>query len=107
MTSIYLYEDLDEVWNHGTIVDWSPQKSKPTSEAIQVSSISMTIHCSTRGNTVNVVHDPIAGACIIPEVLLDTMVGDMILTPTDRCFRSSEWNYFSHVEGLLGTYRSS
>jgi hypothetical protein len=100
MASIDLYEVLDEVWNHGTIVDWSPQKSEPTSEAIRVSSISMTIHCSMRGNTVDAVHDPTARACIIPKVLLDTLVGDMPLTPTDRCFRSFEWNYLFPCRGI-------
>jgi hypothetical protein len=89
-TSIDLYEFLDEVWIHGNIVDWSPQKSKPASKAIRVSLISTTINCSMRGNTIDSVHDATAGACIIPEVLLDTLMGDMPLTPTDRCFQSSE-----------------
>jgi hypothetical protein len=25
MTSMQLYEALDEIWDHGTIMDWSPQ----------------------------------------------------------------------------------
>jgi hypothetical protein len=103
-----LYEVLDEVWNHETIVDWSPQELKPTSEAIRVSSTSTTIHCSMRENTIDSVHDPTVGACIIPECLLDTLVGDMPLTPTDKYFRSPRWkNTFSHVKGLLGTCQSS
>jgi hypothetical protein len=67
-------------------VDWSTQESKPTSEAIRVSSISTTIHYSMMGNTVDVVYDPTSRACIIPESLLDTLVGDMPLTLTDRYF---------------------
>jgi hypothetical protein len=53
-----------------------------------------------RGNTVDVVHDPTAGACIILECLLDTLVGDMPLTPTDRYFLSSKWNYFFRYQGI-------
>jgi hypothetical protein len=94
MASLSLYEVLNEVWNHGTIVDWSPQNSKPTSEAIRVSSISTTIHCSMTGNTIYVVHDPTARDCIIAECLLDTLVGDMPLTLADRYFQCSKWNYF-------------
>jgi hypothetical protein len=86
MASIALYEVLDEVWNHGTTMDRSPLRSKPTSEEIRVSSISTTIHYSMRGNTVDAVHNPTAGSCIIQKVLLDTLVGDMPLTPTDIYF---------------------
>jgi hypothetical protein len=60
----------------------------------------MAIHYSMRGNTVDVVHDPTAGACIIPERLLDTLVGDMPLTPTDRYFQSPKCNYFFPCRGI-------
>jgi hypothetical protein len=52
------------------------------------------------GNTVDTVHDPTAGACIVLDCLLDTLVGDIPLTPTDRYFRSPKWNYFSPCRGI-------
>ena len=39
-------------------------------------------------NAVEVLHDPAAEVCIIPECLLDTLVGNKPLTPTDKYFKS-------------------
>jgi hypothetical protein len=47
-----------------------------------------------RGNTIDVVHDRTTRACIILECLLDTLAGDMPLTPTDRYFLSPRWNKY-------------
>jgi hypothetical protein len=52
------------------------------------------------GNMVDVVQDPTAGACIIVQFFLETLVYDMPLTPTDRYFRSPKWNNFFPCRGI-------
>jgi len=39
-------------------------------------------------NTVDALYDPAAEVCIIPEYLMDTLVGNKPLTPTNKYFRS-------------------
>jgi hypothetical protein len=47
-----------------------------------------------KGNIVEALHDPAAEVCIIPECLLDTLVGNKPLTPTDKYFKSPSGMYF-------------
>ena len=53
-----------------------------------------------RGNTVDAVHDPTVRACIIPETLLDTLVGDVPLIPTDGLFHSPRWRCAFPYKGI-------
>jgi hypothetical protein len=46
-----------------------------------------------KGNVVGALHDPTAEVCIIPECLLNTLVDNKPLTPTDK--------YFKHPTGLF------
>ena len=68
-------------------MDWSKEVRR-TSEAIQVSPTSTTILCSMRGNTVVPLCDPAAEVYIISEYLMDTLVGNKPLTPTDKYCKS-------------------
>jgi hypothetical protein len=86
-TSFCLYETLDEVFHHATIIDWS-KEVKHTSEAIRISSTSTTIHCTMRGNAVEALHDPAIEACIISEYHVNTLVHNKPLTTTDKYLRS-------------------
>ena len=45
-------------------------------------------------NAVEALHDPAAEVCIIPECLLDTLVGNKPLTPTNKYFKSPSGQYF-------------
>ena len=47
-----------------------------------------------KGNIVEALHDPAADVCIIPECLLDTLVSNKPLTPTDKYFKSPSGLYF-------------
>ena len=47
-----------------------------------------------KGNAVEALHDPTAEVCIIPECLLDTLVGNKCLAPTDKYFKSSSGLFF-------------
>jgi hypothetical protein len=87
MSLLYLYETLDEVFHHATIVDWW-KDVKHTSEVIPISSSSTTIPCTMRGNTIEALHDPAAEACIIFEYLMDSLVGNKPLTLIDKYLRS-------------------
>ena len=74
-------------------MDWS-KDAKRASEAIRISPTSATIPCSMKGNIVEALHDPAAEVCILPECLLDTLVGNKPLTPTDKYFKSPSGLYF-------------
>ena len=41
-----------------------------------------------KGNIIEALHDSVVEACIISECLMDTLVGNKPLTPTDKYFRS-------------------
>ena len=43
---------------------------------------------------IEALHDPAAKVCIIPEYLLDTLVGNKPLTPTDKYFKSPSGLFF-------------
>ena len=47
-----------------------------------------------KGNIVEALHDPAAEVCILPECLLDTLVGNKPLTPTNKYFKSPSGLYF-------------
>src|SRR6185437_14866538 len=64
------------------------------SEAIRNSPTSTTITCSIKGKIIEALHDPAAEVCILPECLLDTLVGNRPLTPTDKYFKSPSELYF-------------
>ena len=74
-------------------MDW-PKEAKRASEAIRISPTSATITCSVKGNIVEALHDPAAKVCILPEYLLDTLVGNKPLTPTDKYFKSPSGLFF-------------
>ena len=46
-----------------------------------------------KGNIVEALHDPAAEVCIIPECLLDTLVGNKPLTQIDKYFKSPSGLY--------------
>jgi hypothetical protein len=83
------YEALDKVSNQASTSDWL-KELELNSKAIRASSTSTTISCSKRGNVIKVVHDPIVGACIISEYLMDTRVGNKPLIPIDRYSQKSQ-----------------
>jgi hypothetical protein len=74
-------------------MDWS-KEARRTSEAIQISPTSMTIPCSIEGINVDALYDPTAMDYIIPECLMDTLMGNKPLTLTDTYFRSPLVLYF-------------
>ena len=82
-----LYETLDIIFCHTPAIDWS-KEAKRASEAIRVSPTSATITCSIKGKIIEALHDHAAKVCILPEYLLDTLVGNKPLTPTDKYFKS-------------------
>ena len=45
-------------------------------------------------NIVEALYDPAPEVCILPECLLDTLVGNKPLTPTDKYFKSPSGLYF-------------
>ena len=47
-----------------------------------------------KGKIIESLHHPTAEVCILPECLLDTLVGSKPLTPTDRYFKSPSRLYF-------------
>ena len=96
-----LYETLDKIFRHTPAMDWS-KEAKRAPEAIRISPNSATIPCFMKGNAVEALHDPFAEVCIIPECLLDTLVGNKPLTPTDKYFKNPSGMYFE-CQGLQGT----
>ena len=92
MKSMCLYEILDEIFRHTPTMDWS-KKAKRASEAIRISPTSATVTCFMKGNIVEALHDPAAEVCIIPECLLDTLVGNKPLTQIDKYFKSPSGLY--------------
>ena len=81
------------LWDHWwsfvpcTLVDWLKEE-QCTSKSIWISSTSTNIHCLMKGNIIEALHDSVVEACIISECLMDTLVGNKPLTPTDKYFRS-------------------
>ena len=47
-----------------------------------------------KGKIVEALHDPAAEVCILPECLLDTLVGNKPLTPTSKYFKSQSGLFF-------------
>ena len=47
-----------------------------------------------KGKIVEALHDPAAEVCIIPECLLNTLVGNKPLTLTNKYFKSPSGLYF-------------
>ena len=88
-----LFETLDEIFRHTPTMDWS-KVAKRAPEAIRISPTSATIPCSMKGNIVEALHDPATEVCILPECLLDTLMGNKPLTPTDKYFKSPSGLYF-------------
>ena len=88
-----LYETLDIISRHTPAIDWS-NEAKHASKATRISPTSATITCSMKGKIVEALHNPAAEVCILPECLLDTLVGNKYLTPTDKYFKSPSGLYF-------------
>ena len=74
MKSLCLYETLDIISRQTPAIEWS-KEAKHASEAIRISPTSATITCSMKGKIVEALHDPAVEVCILPECLLDTLVG--------------------------------
>jgi len=53
-----------------------------------------------RGNTIYVLYEPATEVWIIPEYLMDTLVGKKPLTPTDKYFRSP-FGLFFECRGIV------
>ena len=87
MESLCLYKTIDGFSRHTPAMDLS-KEARRTSEAIRISPTSMTIPCSIEGNNIDALYDPTATDYIIPECLMDTLMGNKPLTPTDTYFRS-------------------
>ena len=101
MKLMCLYETLDIISYHTPAIDWS-KEAKRASEAIRISPTSATIPCFMKGNAVEALHDPFAEVCIIPECLLETLVGNKPLTRTDKYFKVHP-DCTLNVGGLQGT----
>ena len=50
--------------------------------------------CYMNEKIVEAFHDPASKVCILPECLLDTLLGNKPLTPTDKYFKSPSELYF-------------
>ena len=79
MKSMCLYETVDIISRHTPAIDWS-KEAKRASKAIRISPTSATITCSMKGKIIEALHDPTTEVCILPEYLLDTLVGNKPLT---------------------------
>ena len=66
---------LDKVFRHTPAIDWS-KEAKRASEGIRISPTSAIITCSIKGKIIEALHDSAAEVCILPECLLDTLVGN-------------------------------
>ena len=93
MKSMCLYKTIDKIFRHTPAMDWL-KEAKRASEAIRISPTSATIPCSMKGNIVEALHDLAAEVCVLPECLLDTLMGNKPLTPTDKYFKSPSGLYF-------------
>ena len=91
--SLCLYKTIDGFSVHTPTMDWV-KEARRTFKAIWISPISATIPCFMKGNAVEALHDPFAEVCIIPECLLDTLVGNKPLTPINKYFTSPSGLYF-------------
>ena len=80
------YKAINEISQHTPAMDWSNEVRR-TSEVVQISPTSTTISCFMKGNAVEALHDPFAEVCIIPECLLETLVGNKPLTRADKYFK--------------------
>src|SRR6185437_15921183 len=91
--SLCPYETLDKIFRHTPAMDWS-KEAKHASEAIRISPTSATITCSMKEKIIEALHDLAVEVCILPECLLDTLMGNKPLTPTDKYFKSPSGLYF-------------
>ena len=82
-----------DFFRHTPAMDWS-KEARRTSEAIRISPTSTTIPCFMKGSAIKALHDPSTEICIIPECLLDTLVGNKPLTPTNKYFKNPSGLYF-------------
>jgi hypothetical protein len=62
---------------------------KRSSKAIQILSSPTTIPCSLRGMTnIEALHNPIVGTSIMSKFLAKNLLGNMLLVPTNKLFKS-------------------
>ena len=85
--SLCLYKTIDGFSRHTPAIDWS-KEARHTSEAIQICPTSTNIACSIWGNVIDALHDPATEVFIIPKCLIDTLVGNKPLTPTNKYYRN-------------------
>jgi hypothetical protein len=56
---------------------------KYSSKAIQILAPSMTMSCSLKGTSIEALHNLTVGTNIISQFLAETLLGNMLLVPTD------------------------
>ena len=93
MESLFLSKTIYGFSRHTTAMDWSKEASR-TSEAIWISPTSTTIPCFMKGNAIEALHDPSTEVCIIPECLLETLMGNKPITPIDKYLKSPSGLFF-------------
>jgi hypothetical protein len=63
-------------------------EAKCSSEAIQILSPSMTMSCSLKGTSIEALHNLTVGTNIMSQFLAETLLGNMLLDPTNKLFKS-------------------
>jgi hypothetical protein len=61
---------------------------KHSCEAIQILSPSMTMSCSLRGTSIEALHNLTVRTNIMSQFLVETLLGNMLLVPTNKLFKS-------------------
>ena len=61
---------------------------KRSSEAIQIHSPSMVMHCSLKGTIIEALHNPMVETNIISKFLAETLLGNLSLVSTNKLFQS-------------------
>jgi hypothetical protein len=61
---------------------------KRSSEVIHILSPSMTMTCSLKGTSMEALHNLTVGTNIMSQFIEETLLGNMLLVPTDKLFKS-------------------
>jgi hypothetical protein len=67
---------------------------KRSSEAIQILSPSIAMPCLLRGTSVEALHNPTVGTSIMSEFLVKNLLGNMLLIPANKLFKSPSGLFF-------------
>jgi hypothetical protein len=87
----YLEEATKEEWSHGVT---------HFSEAIRISSPSLIVPCSVRGITVEAHCNPIMEVNILPWLLAETLLGNVMLAPSDILLKSCPSGHVFECRGI-------